>query len=957
MRSAQWRQIEVLFNGAVTLAGDARRQYLDQACAGDERLRRDVESLLRASESGGNVVLDRIRVAPEAYAPPEPRPAGERVGAYVLLREIGHGGMGTVFLAERADDQFRKLVAVKFVRGVPSAELLRRFRSERQILANLEHPHVARLLDSGVTEAGEPYVVMEYVEGEPIDVYSARHGLDVSARLRLFHDVCSAVQAAHRSLIVHRDIKPGNILVTTDGTAKLLDFGIAKLLDPGRDDTLDTATAARMLTPDYASPEQVRGDPITTASDIYSLGVLLYHLLTGARPYRVDGRNPADLARAITQEEPEPPSRVPANPKQLRRQLEGDLDTIVLKAMRKEPEHRYATVEQFAEDITRHLERLPVRARPTTRAYRTRKFVARHRAEVAAALGALLLVIGLTAFYTLRLARERDFARQEQRTAQQVTAFVERVFKVSNPSEARGRTITALEVLDSAVAKMPKELSTQPKVKAAMLFTLGTVYFNLGRDRESRPLLEEGLRLRDSVGGSGSPSVGEFVAALGYVTTALGQFDSATILLRDAIARLQSEYGGLDSRTFAARTELGGSLRRAGRLEAADTVFREALDAARLLPADTGGILIEALGALGSLRASQRRPQEAVPLVKEAWELSHARWGEDAPATITHLNNLGQAYYLQTKYTEAEPLIREVLTLRRRVHGEQSPNTATAWNNLAALLHGQGRHGEAESAARQALDIYRGLYGEEHQRVALAMGNLASMLLAQGKLAEAERLHRDALAIRERVLIPGHIETSSSYNSLGQILEQQGKLGPAEQMYRRALDVIAKGDGTDSPNGAIYSANLGGALMNAGRMAEAEKTLRVALEIQRRRLAAKHASTAVTLTTLGVVLTRTGRTSDAEPLLAEALEMRTTLLDPKHWAIQVTRSAYGDCLAKLGRSAEAEPLLTTSAEALSKRFGNADRRTRDAITRVIAFYGSRGDAARAAEYRGQLAAR
>ncbi|MGH7636481.1 MAG: tetratricopeptide repeat protein [Gemmatimonadaceae bacterium] len=953
MRSTRWQQVEVIFHEAVALTGESRREFLDAACAGDDELRAEVNALLRASEPGADAALERVRAAVGALTGVVGRQAGERVGAYVLLHELGHGGMGTVFLAERGDDQFRKRVAIKFMRGVPSADLLRRFRGERQILANLEHPNIARLLDSGVNDAGEPYVVMEHVEGEPIDAYSVRRALDVRERLRLFRDVCSAVQAAHRSLIVHRDIKPANILVTADGTAKLLDFGIAKLLDADGDN--DTGTAARLLTPDFASPEQVRGDPITTASDIYSLGVLLYHLLTGSRPYRVVSRNPADLARAITQEDPDPPSRAPANTKQVRRQLEGDVDTIVLKAMRKEPAQRYASVEQLSDDIMRHLDGLPVRARPTTQGYRARKFVARHRLEVAGALGALVLVVGLTVLYTIGLARERDFARQEQRTAQQVTSFIERLFKVSDPSEARGRTVTALEVLDSAVASMPNELSTEPKVKSAMLYTLGTVYGNLGRAREAKALIEEGLRLRDSIGGSGSPSPGDFAVKLGQLTVDLGQFDSAAVLFRSALGALEAAHGRFDERTFAARSGLSNALRRAGRLDAADTVLVAQLDAARALAVDT--LIINSLNDLGALRLTQRRPAEGAPLVEEALRRSRQRWGNDAPLTITLLNNLGQARYLQARYAEATPMMEEVLQLRRRIQGEQHPSTATAWNNLAAVLQAQGKHAEAESAAREALAIYRSLYGEEHQRVALAMGNLASMLLSQGKLADAERLHRDALAIRQRVLVPGHIEISSSYNSLGQILEQQGKPASAEQMYRRALQVVTKGAGTDSPNGAVYSANLGNALMNEGRMPEAEKALRTALEIQRRLLPAMHANTAVTLTTLGVLLTRTGRHVDAEPLLADALKMRTTLLNPQHWAIQVTRSAYGDCLAKLGRSAEAEPLLTSSTDALTKRFGADDRRTRAAITRTMNFYEARGDTTRAAEYRRQLADR
>jgi tetratricopeptide (TPR) repeat protein/predicted Ser/Thr protein kinase len=955
MSTGQWRRIEELFNGAVTLQGDARRAFLDEACGADGELRRDVESLLRAADSGGDAAREGVRSAFASYAPPPSRATGHRVGDYVLLREIGHGGMGAVFLAERADDQFRKQVAVKFMRGVPSTDLRRRFKSERQILATLEHPHVARLLDGGVTDSGEPYVVMEYVDGDPIDVYCTRRSLDTRDRLRLFRDVCAAVQAAHRSLIVHRDIKPLNILVTAERTVKLLDFGIAKLLDDP-DSGAGTATSERLLTPDYASPEQIRGEAITTGSDIYSLGVLLYKLLTDAKPYRVDAKDPAALARAILQEEPVPPSRATAS-RLLRRELAGDLDTIVLKAMRKEPAQRYATVEQFSDDITRYLDGRPVLARPMTRGYRLRKFIARHRTEVAGAIGGFVLVVGLTSVYLMRLARERDFALQEQRTAQQVTAFVERVFRISNPSETRGRTITALEVLDSAVARIPKELGTEPKVKAAMLHTLGTVYRNLGREREARQLIEDGLRLRDSLGGRGSPTVGEFLSTLGDLTNSLGQFDSAAVLLRAAVVRLSSEEPAVPIRVLDAQRALGNTLRRVGRLEAADTVLRASVEAARALPSDTGGVLIDLLGVLGALRVDQRRGDEAVPIMKEAWEKSRAKWGEDAPATLANLGNLGEAYQLQGKYAEAEPILLDVLRLMRRVLGDSAPATAVSWGNLAVLYNAQGKSVEAENAARQALALHRRLYGAEHQRVALDIGNLATIIMARGKFVEAEQLQREALAIRERMLSPGHFEISTGYSQLGQVLQMQRKFPQAEQAYRRALDVVTRGAGIDSPDGAVYQANLGSVLLAQGKTTESERVLRSSLATMRRRLPADHFFTSAVLTTLGMLLNQTRRASEAEPLLTESLRIRRAVLDSSHWAIQETRSVYGESLMALGRHAEAEPLLTQSVDAIVKRFGTTDRKSRLALDRVARFYEARGDAARAAEYRRRLATR
>ena len=411
MTTGRWRRIEDLFHQARERPPAERRPFIEAAAAGDTELRDEVLSL-DASAEGAGEFLDVPPVSGNASAAAPPLD-GRRIGAYRLEREISSGGMGTVYLAVRDDDQYRKRVAIKLIRpGLESDFVIRRFLTERQILAGLEHPNIARLIDGGASEAGWPYLVMEYVEGLPVDEYCKRHHLTVEERLVLFRKVCAAVHYAHQHLVIHRDLKPNNILVGPDGEPKLLDFGIAKLLDPGHagDAMAQTRTGVVLLTPLYASPEQILGGRISTASDVYSMGVLLYELLTGQRPYATDAGQPGRLAGAIVEEEPERPSTAVARaarrtaaspndaepPERLRRRLQGDLDNIVLMAIRKDPQRRYGSAEQFSDDIRRYLEGLPVIARRDTLGYRSSKFLRRHMAATVAVAGVLVaLVAGL----------------------------------------------------------------------------------------------------------------------------------------------------------------------------------------------------------------------------------------------------------------------------------------------------------------------------------------------------------------------------------------------------------------------------------------------------------------------------------------------------------------------------------------------------------------------------------
>ncbi len=475
----RWRRVAAILDEVLELPPAEQAGYLELACGGDPGLRSDVEALLAADASSGEFLeVPAAEYLTSVFGAALPGAgggiaAGTRIGSFRVVRELAHGGMGEVYLAQRADGQFEQQVALKLVRsGMDSAEVHRRFLAERQILARLHHPHIAGLLDGGLTAEGRPWFAMEYIAGAQLKAWCDSRGMGIPERLRLFADVCEAVRYAHQSLVVHRDLKPSNILVTDDGEVKLLDFGIAKLLESGPDGDgrgdggaePATRTELRALTPEYAAPEQLRGEPVTTATDVYALGAILYELLTGRRPHQFPRRSPAEIERIVCDIDPDPP------------RLGGELDAILLRALQKEPARRYPSAEALLEDLRRWRDGLPVRARPDSALYRVRKFVRRHRLGVVAG-GALVLSLigGLAA--TLHQARAKT---REAAKAREVTDFVVNLFQVADPAESRGREVSAGELLARGVRRVDSALGRQPEVQEELLGVLGRIHRELG---------------------------------------------------------------------------------------------------------------------------------------------------------------------------------------------------------------------------------------------------------------------------------------------------------------------------------------------------------------------------------------------------------------------------------------------------------------------------------------------
>jgi serine/threonine-protein kinase len=737
------------------------------------------------------------------------------IGVYRIVRQIGAGGMGNVYLAERADGQFEQKVALKLIKlGLSSEEILKRFQSERQILARLQHPNIAQLLDGGLTEDGLLFFTMEYVEGESIDQYCDQHKLSIDERLLLFQTACAAVQYAHRNLVVHRDLKPGNILVKEDGAVKLLDFGIAKLLGAGDDaPMLSTLTqiGQRVMTPEYASPEQVRGEPITTASDVYSLGVILYELLSGHRPYQLAARTPAEMEKLIGATEPKKPSTAvnvsdkaetattaaislarSTQPEKLRRQLAGDLDNICLTALRKEPERRYHSVEQLLQDLTRHLQGLPVAARPSTVGYRAQKFVQRHKLGVAMTAALVFLISGLIGFYTWRLANERDRAQLEVRKAEQVSAFLTSLFQISDPSQSKGETITARELLDRGAARIEKELTDQPEVQATMMSVIGEVYVSLGLYEAALPLFEQALDIRRDLRGQNDPESAKIMDNLGVLQRLRGEYKTAENLAREVLALQRKVLGEEHPEVANSLNNLAEAMRVQGNYTAAETHYREALAIRQKLlghehrdVADTINNLALLLYAMGDHENAERWHREALAMRRKLL-------GEEHPDVSNSMNNLALALKARGKYEEAESLYRQALVLRQKVLGEDEPRTANTMKNLGNLLHAKGDLAGAESVLRESLRLFRKRLPDEHPYVSRNLFDLASLLHDKGDFGPAATLFRQVLDLREKTLPEGRWEIAQAKSGLGRCLMALQRYEEAEPLllesYRHFKD-------------------------------------------------------------------------------------------------------------------------------------------------------------------------
>ncbi len=905
-----------------------RKALLDEAELRHPGLRAEILGLLAmdAAEGGplaaGASALDSSQalkaLATESGHVPLPtvgRPSS--IGPYEVLSDLGAGGMGRVYLARRADADFDKRVAIKVLRpGMDDVGLLARFRSERRILAQLDHPYVAALLDGGATEQGLPYLVMEYIEGSTLVDYVQATELSIPQRIALFRKVGEAVAALHRSLIVHRDLKPSNILVTADGTPKLLDFGIAKILDSHDSDptAVHTQTGMVLYTPEYGSPEQSQGRPITTASDVYSLGVLLFEVLTGQRPYSFAQRTPSEFVRVLSEEQPPTMSSVAPERARL---LAGDLDTIVAMALRKEPERRYGSVALLLEDLDRFTKGLPVRARKDTFRYRSGKFLRRRFGWVAAAVIFTGMLAGFAVSMGLlagRMSRQRDLAEVRAEVAGEVSSFLVDLFRVSAPDEAVGEQISARSLLDRGANQIRYDVRKDPRVRASLMDAMGRAYLALGNTPEASDLLgqAEGLFKGEAQHAGKHASI---LAHLGSVRFLEGNNTEAESMLREAVTTLTS-LPPLNQRDEAqARLRLADLLQELGRFDESLEMARSGQAVLEKLAPEPDRHLVQSWISVAQKHEAAGDLEEAEAILNRARATQAEIFVGDHPDQASTLRALALVYRQQDRFEEGVQAIREALRIDRSILGEDHPNIDDHLFSLAGL------HKEA-GELREALEIYRGILERDRERfgdhnyVALDMGNIAGILSWLGEFEEAEQLYSAALDLQKRILPAGHHEIATTLSNYGNMLRQRKRYAEAVPYLEEALAIRKKALPADHPTVWTSLNMLAISYMDQGRL---EESLQLAQEVLAGRQAklGDHTQVASSLLTVGATLRKLGRMEDAEDHLRRSLAMYRGALSDDHLDVARVQHHLGRLLASMGRTDEALVELRAALETRS----------------------------------------
>jgi serine/threonine protein kinase/Tfp pilus assembly protein PilF len=822
--------------------------------------------------------------------------SGEVLGPWRLLRRLGSGGMSDVYLAERVGE-YSHQVAVKLVRpGLVSRADHNRLRAERQILARLNHRNIARLLDGGTTLDGIPYLVMEYVDGEPIDVYCDRHRLTIPQRLALFRGVCAAVHAAHQNLVVHRDLKPSNILVTEDRTLKLLDFGIAKLIEVRETAHTVALTHAdvRLFTPGHASPEQVRGELITTATDVYLLGVLLYELLTGSKPFEFQNIRLSEIERVICHQKPLLPSERMAlsgasatdrarmthaaaargtTPARLRRELAGDLDNIVMKALRKEPGRRYTSADEMATDLKRYESGQTVIARPDTIRYRAGKFIRRHAMAVSASTALMVLLAGVAtamAVQAHRVAHERSIAERERKRSEEVASFLTGLFEVADPREARGENITAREILARGAERIQKELKDAPETQANLMETIGRVYLSLGLTAEARPQLEKALAMREKLFPGDHESKAASLAALGRLELASGRMDTAQKHYEDALAMNERLHGKRTVAVAASLEDIGKVLKEKGDFKGAEAKLLESLELFKQLEGPKSTRVSSVMNEIGQLMERRGEHAGAEDMFRRALAIDRAALGGDHPQVIHNMHNLAVVLQSRGKLAEARPLYEESIALFRRVLGEKHPDTLDALGNYGRFLQASGDLAGAEQVLKQTLALDTEVRGANHPYVGYDHVNLAMLYYAKEDYPASEHEFRAALRIYADSLPPEHQYIAVAQTGLARTLIELGRPADASTAATHALTILRKRVPEGSPQLANAEAVAAQAMAMQGKDAQAEPILAASYKTLSAAYGRDDLRTRKTSEWLAALYRRTNRAQMGEELLATA---------------------------------------------------------------------------------------
>ncbi len=899
---ARWQQIQTLFDQLADLNEPGRSAQLDQQCGDDADLRASVQSLLASDHRHEDRLQQAIGAAAESLLEDHrDRLIGTLVGPYRVVSILGHGGMSTVYRGERdGSAPYRQTVAIKVLQHAFLHPRLRsRLHSERHILATLDHPSIARLIDSGELEDGTPYLVMEHIDGESIDAYCDGRTLFVRERIELFVEVCAAVHYAHRNLVVHRDIKASNIYVTDQGVPKLLDFGVAKLLAPeSLSHTLPvTRLQERILTPENAAPEQVLGRPITTATDVYALGVLLYQLLTGRSPYRLLSYSQLQLERAICMDDPARPSAIVVSklkdeseadrsrisdrrglsPERLHSRLTGDLDAVVAMAMRKEPDRRYPSVEALADDLRRHLAGEPVRARQGDWRYNAAKFLRRHAwivAGVAALFCGLLAFTGETLWQNHRISQARDATELERDRARQVSAFLVDVFSRADPFNARGNQPTAVDILDSGAEKIQNNVSLQPEVRAQLLESIGLAYRHQGLLDRAIPLLEKALAIRREAQPKDERAIAASLADLSRALFDAGHVVSAEGYIQEAV-RLSEQAGPAASG------------------ESADIYLQY------------GNFELDA----------KSDPERARSLFNQALAKYRATPGNHALSIGYSYAALASADVWSGNFKDAEIEQQNALQIYRGAIQRNHPDHTVGLATLGYIQTQNGKYAQAEQSLNEAMDIERTVFGADNQRVAAIESDLSNLYARTGDLPRALALSEDALKISTKRDGPDHYMRAFYLDSLAYVKLLNNDVAGAQADVQLALEVFARGS---LPARHLYVASsrllLGEIYLRRGLLTEAEREMRTALDVDVSLVGADNWRSARTAASLGWVLIKSGRDGEGEPMLAAAQHKLATTLGPGNPDTQSATTHLAQYYRDHHRDADASRVLAAGED-------------------------------------------
>lgn len=939
MTTSDWNILEEAFAIASNLEGDARAAMLTRFAAEHPGLEQQLLDLLAADSSGDKPLGGSIATSAREIATATDPWKNRRVGAWTIRHRIADGGMGAVFLAERADDEYQQTVALKIMTvQLLAKDSVTRFRAERQILASLSHPNIAKLIDGGSTDENLPYLVLEYVDGLPIDQYCDEHQLSIPARLELFTKVCKAVDFAHRNLVVHRDLKPNNILVDTDGEPKLLDFGIAKLLETSSvpQTVAVTREGMRAMTPEYASPEQVRGEPISVATDVYALGVLLYRLMTGQSPYGVSTSMRRDYEAAILDREPRRPSTVvthpdtdvsvgahrSTSPQKLQRRLAGDLDNIVLHALQKEPERRYATAESLANDISRYLANEPVLARGDDWPYRLRKFVVRNARALAITFLVVAGIATLSIYYTMRLADERDRANVAAAQSNEVAAFLTGLFESASPHEAKGQPITAVELLEQGRERI-EELDEQPKVKAELMRIMASSMTLIGDLERSIPMLERVLEYKEAEVPRDEISISQTTHNLAEAYRQFGDLEKAEHYERRTLDIATAAFGPDNSNVAYLMARLGVILFDARRSEEALDLEQRALaimvangDGETANAIDTRGNMSNALSRLG-------RHHEAEQILRETIALSEKVEGESHPNTIIRRTNLCLVLIRLGRYDEAVEILEKDLPVAVQVWGADYYHVAFMHGTYAGALKRLGRMQEALDAYRTAQEITRNRIGEDNITFARNLRGTASVLIDLERFEEAGTLLNQAFTTA--VAVGGeHSTDANRLRLLLGLMENRRKRHAAAE--RELEPLLAARDTLSNANALVLQRELAHALSAQDRFDEAETLLLAAIAEQERTAGQENT---VNLPMYGVAAEHFRQKGELDESLAYGEKIAGIIRDdarPLLWQGAIALLQYGHSLNEAGRNSDANAVFSQARAVLRETFGESDAR-------------------------------